>query len=82
MEQNIKMIRTKTGAVFVINHEVGNPNSIEEITEVINSYEKTHKSCPNCKKVGMIAKEFGWRQLGETTKPQSWCTKCRAPTKK
>jgi len=83
MENDIlKIIPTTTGQVLVLNHKVGQGGvSKMAIIEAIDHYEANHKSCPKCKKVGLIEKDFGFRDVSGKKKekiiPQRWCRICR-----
>jgi len=82
--QEIKSFETSDGKIFMIYHRIGKGElSKKMFIEAIDRYEKTHKSCPNCHKVGQIGEVFGYRTISGGTKkaktiPQSWCRDCRA----
>jgi hypothetical protein len=40
--------------------------------------EDATKTCPQCKEVKSIGKEFGWRKIAGKEIPQSWCYQCRS----
>lgn len=74
----LRTMHTSDGMVVVLNHKVGKGKlSKAMVVEAIDQYEQEYKSCPKCQKIGKIADEFGYRNNGGKTIPQSWCTPCR-----